>query len=803
MTVEPRTPSEGTEEPTSSRYFPGLDGLRGLGIPFVLLYHAGFTSLKGSFLGVSMFLTLSGFLITLLLLDHIERTGRVDLKRFLARRVRRLAPASYVCLLLIAACAPWFAAGQQPLKLRGDLLATLAYGANWRFVVSHQSYADMFVGGVSPVLHYWSLALEEQIYFVFAILMVAAVALARRWRREWLPAAMIAVLIGLSVIAGFMTNDQNLGYYGTHVRAAEVLMGCLAAFVVRRIGLERMQSNPRPWAISGFVALVVFLVLLVTIERTDAVVLRGGLPAASVLWCVLIVGAMVPGPSLRFLSLWPFVQLGRLAFSLYLYHWPIYQVLTADRLGMGRWPLFGVRFVVTLAFALASFHLVEHPIRSGQFGLRRWRGALAYAAIVVVTVAVAFVHLGPVAATTYDAMLHAPDSVVEFGSTPSTPAGPLVVAVVGSDASGLASVRSAADQAGATVVDLIDAGCSLLDPAHNCASPAQRLASYLATGPTPDVVVLTMGAADHSAATERLDEARANSDAAAFAEYDAIDAELAFVSDVYVAMPSTALLQFVDSASQEAGSVDPVGAFLESASLRLTEVAYLTPGELAPAMYQPATHPTTRQRVMIIGDSASYGVAIELDRLAGDRFDVLWAGRHNCPLVPAVQVRWWAGAEFSTTNCLTMQEQWPSLIQQFRPDVLLVVVSLPEQSDQRYAGDDRWYHLGDGRYTAVHDETISQLLAEVQPYGTEVLFANSSYSPSSSRERVDDWNALLATWAGRWSDVSVVDIAGPIADAEAAAGHSLRPDALHLDDATLQMIVQTVYVPVIEAAVDR
>ena len=150
-----------------------------------------------------------------------------------------------------------------------------------------------------------------------------------------------------------------------------------------------------------------------------------------------------------------------------------------------------------------------------------------------------------------------------------------------------------------------------------------------------------------------------------------------------------------------------------------------------------------------------------------------------------------------------MQGEWPSLIRQCGPEVLLLVGSLAGQSDQRYAGDDRWYHLGDGRYTAVHDGTISQLLAEEHAYGTEVLFANSSYSPSCARERVDDWNALLATWAGRWSDVSVVDIAGPIADAEAAAGHSLRPDALHLDDATLQMIVQTVYVPVIEAAVDR
>jgi hypothetical protein len=293
-----------------------------------------------------------------------------------------------------------------------------------------------------------------------------------------------------------------------------------------------------------------------------------------------------------------------------------------------------------------------------------------------------------------------------------------------------------------------------------------------------------------------VDEARATSDDAAFAEYDVIDSELTFVNDLYAAMPVAAQLQLVDSAPQEAGSVDPVGAYLDSASLRLTEVISLTAEEVAPALYEPAARPIERTKVMVIGDSASYGVAIELDHLAGDQLDVLWAGHHNCPLVPAVRIMV-EGVEFPTDDCLKMQQQWPSVISQ--PDVLVRWCRRPSTPTSATAAH-TWYHIGDARARCTR--MMSSLLADVQPNGTTVLMANSSYSPSSARERVDAWNAQLAEWAERWAEVEMVDIAGPIADAEAAAGQSLRPDALHLDDATLQMIIRTVYLPAIDAAID-
>jgi hypothetical protein len=273
-----------------------------------------------------------------------------------------------------------------------------------------------------------------------------------------------------------------------------------------------------------------------------------------------------------------------------------------------------------------------------------------------------------------------------------------------------------------------------------------------------------------------------------------------FVDDLYAAMPASAFLQLVDAAPQAAGSVDPVGVYLEGTSLRLSEVANLTGPEVLPSLYEPSAAPVERTKVMVIGDSASYGVAIDLDRLDGDHLDVLWAGHENCPLVPARQVRWWAGAELDTSSCLAVQQRWPSTIQQFQPDVLVVVVSLPEHSDQRYPGDDTWYHLGDARYESVHEDAVQALMTALAPYGTRVLFANSAYSPSSPSERVDAWNAELARWAQRWPTIQVVDQAGPIAAAEAAAGHSLRPDAMHLEDAALEMIVRTVFIPAVERA---
>jgi peptidoglycan/LPS O-acetylase OafA/YrhL len=149
-------------------YLPALDGLRGLAVAAVLLFHAGLAHVRGGHLGVSVFFTLSGFLITALLLVERQATGRLDLGAFWARRARRLVPAMLLCLPLIALVLH---ATDRPLPhgVLGDAIASATWVANWRFIFTHQSYADLFAMP-SPFQHFWSLAVEEQFYLLFPLL---------------------------------------------------------------------------------------------------------------------------------------------------------------------------------------------------------------------------------------------------------------------------------------------------------------------------------------------------------------------------------------------------------------------------------------------------------------------------------------------------------------------------------------------------------------------------------------------------------------------------------------------------------
>jgi len=206
--------------------------------------------------------------------------------------------------------------------------------------------------------------------------------------------------------------------------------------------------------------------------------------------------------------------------------------------------------------------------------------------------------------------------------------------------------------------------------------------------------------------------------------------------------------------------------------------------------------PPDRVRVLLIGDSSSYGVTLNLDRLAGDRLELMWAGLENCPLAAVVEIRWWQGAQWTLDDCLKTQAGWPDLIAKFQPHVMVAVESLPEHSEQRYAGDERWYVAGDQRFIEEHDAAIQRLVDATAPFGTSILVVDSA----GTDERITTWNAYIATWPTRFERVSIVAIGDWILAAEEAAGRSLRPDGIHLDDATLLELVRTIYLPAVEAA---
>ena len=356
-------------------YVPALDGLRAVALLGVLCFHGQLTGAGGGFLGVSTFFTLSGFLITSILLLEWERTGRIDLRRFWTRRARRLLPAALVALLGIGIYGILVASGHAASRIGGDGLSALFYVANWRFVLADQSYAALF-SAPSPVQHFWSLAIEEQFYLLFPLLMVGVLPFAKNRQRL---GAVLLGLAGASAALAFVLwspgHDPSRVYYGTDTRAVELLVGAYLA--TRLAGRRRVRVRRRrvTKAVTGLLAFGALLVLWSTVSQSDTFLYRGGLPLNAVLTGLVITGALVPGPLALVLSWRPLVRLGLVSYGAYLYHWPIFLWLDEQRVGVGGVALFAVRVGVTLALATLSFRYLEAPVRGGR-RITGWRPRL-------------------------------------------------------------------------------------------------------------------------------------------------------------------------------------------------------------------------------------------------------------------------------------------------------------------------------------------------------------------------------------------------------------------------------------------
>jgi peptidoglycan/LPS O-acetylase OafA/YrhL len=373
---------------TGKSRLDALDGLRGLAVLAVLLYHSQFGFARGGYLGVSLFFTLSGFLITSLLLTQVREQHRVQLGSFWARRARRLLPAATLALAGVLLYGATVASADQLRYLRVDVFAALGYVANWRFYLSGQSYARLFASP-SPVLHFWSLAIEEQFYLVFPLL-VALVAWGTRARRRYLGAVLVAGIVA-SVIAGrvlYGTSGSTRVYYGTDTRAAELLIGALLAVILtgRVIPNRPASARARTFAtVGGLGALALMVWWWATVEQSAPWLYHGGLALHACCAAIVIAAARVDGPFARVLSWRPLAGLGLISYGVYLFHWPVFLWLTADRTGLAPVLLLALRLLVTLTIAIASFVFVEQPILRGG----RLRGA--YPKVVIPATAIALV----------------------------------------------------------------------------------------------------------------------------------------------------------------------------------------------------------------------------------------------------------------------------------------------------------------------------------------------------------------------------------------------------------------------------
>jgi peptidoglycan/LPS O-acetylase OafA/YrhL len=457
-------------------HLPALDGLRGLAVAAVFLFHSEYAWARGGFLGVSAFFTLSGFLITTLLLVERDSTGRIDLRHFWSRRARRLLPAAFLALGGIILYGAFVADPLQVKDLHGDVMSALGYFANWHFVFEHQSYAEIFNGTPSPVLHFWSLAIEEQFYLVFPLL-AAFLLWVGRGRVRVFAAGLVVLtfgsLLATMLLSGASTQAVTRVYYGTDTRAAELLIGALTAVFL--IGRRRPTAGRTRVVLQvlGGVAFVALVFLWAHTTRSDTWLYHGGLALHASLVALVVATSLLPGPLATALSVPPLRYLGRISYGVYLYHWPVFLWLSPERLGsLSDGQIFLLRTAVTLTLAITSFYVLERPVRLG-LDIHRWWPRLA-APVAIAAIVVAALAVRPPA--------QSPDERITFAPISKHP--PLLAASASEATAPLASRRptASAPPASKTNAPATDASTSSSVPLLHRPITTQRPIRVLVVG---------------------------------------------------------------------------------------------------------------------------------------------------------------------------------------------------------------------------------------------------------------------------------------------------------------------------------
>ncbi|MEX2100856.1 MAG: acyltransferase [Acidimicrobiia bacterium] len=395
MTLTPTVKSAAPESPenrggvanraTPARFahLRALDGLRGIAVLVVVLYHFAPDVAPGGFLGVDLFFVLSGFLITSLLVNELHGTHRISPSSFWGRRARRLLPALFVVLGAVAVYALVFLPDEvDAQRLSVDGLSALAYVANWHFIDSGQAYIQQFFTQVpSPLRHTWSLAIEEQFYLVWPLIVVLVAKVVgnprrrnERVYRNRLRFALVSVCVVLGVASFFRMltlfqpgGDINRVYYGTDSRAFVVLVGATLGALCAGTPTV-LRALRAPLIAVGTACGIALLATTIFMHADSSWLYEGGYGLIAILMVVVLAAAAQPGVNqlASVLKLRPLVGLGIISYGVYLWHWPIGLWVTPDNTGFDGLALFVVRVAITLAAALLSYVLVEQPIRRGR-----------------------------------------------------------------------------------------------------------------------------------------------------------------------------------------------------------------------------------------------------------------------------------------------------------------------------------------------------------------------------------------------------------------------------------------------------
>ena len=376
-------------------YLPGLDGMRALAVVAVILYHTNNGWLSGGFIGVEVFFVISGYLITLLLIGEHEKTGRIDLKQFWLRRARRLLPALFLMMAMLMIYSAIFERDTLG-KLRGDVIAGVAYVTNWYQIWTGAGYTALL--DFAPLRHLWSLAVEEQFYLLWPLIMLALMRLGRRRLPEisrWLvlAAVLIAVVtallyhpgqVGTAEVApeahwsvgGHPISKMDALYLSTVTRATGLLLGAALAMIWRPVAVMRGPMRDKGplldlLAVLGLGALGALAWFLhVQVDgHADPWLFRGGFLATDFATLLVIVAVTHRGAKMgMFLGAQPLNWIGTRSYGLYLYHWPIFQIIRGTAGAKLTVPEFVGAMVLTCIITELSYRYVEMPIRRRQLG---------------------------------------------------------------------------------------------------------------------------------------------------------------------------------------------------------------------------------------------------------------------------------------------------------------------------------------------------------------------------------------------------------------------------------------------------
>ncbi|MCO7126037.1 acetyltransferase [Sporolactobacillus shoreicorticis] len=357
------------------QYMPGLDGLRALAIIGVVFYHLGIPMFGGGLLGVSLFFVLSGYLITDLLNFEWASKGKIDLKTFWLHRIRRLLPALITTVSILFLWVGFF----NPrlfVTFKGDALAALFYVCNWWYVFHQQSYFASYAHP-SLLLHFWSLAVEEQFYLIWPIVLIFC--LRRNNSRQRM---LLMTLIGASISALLMAllyhpgSDPSRVYYGTDTRAFSILIGASLAFIWPSWRLSGNLPKRAKWVLDtlGIGSIIVMIVMMTHVQDYDDFLYRGGLLLFSIFSGVSIGTITSPATKLGRLFSWgPLRWIGERSYAIYLWHYPIIMLVMNNLAPMFLQILLRVvSLILILIIANSSYKYIENPIRHGAIG-REWK----------------------------------------------------------------------------------------------------------------------------------------------------------------------------------------------------------------------------------------------------------------------------------------------------------------------------------------------------------------------------------------------------------------------------------------------